>query len=248
MGDATEPVLVRMTEYFPSAIARAILRATLRRGNLPEDRLDEGALPQFMEAFERILPMYIVDVERRGQCLDKVRSLVPGDGARASPALRSPRDTPRRVQVAWPWPQGPEGPTESHADRTARGAVRVRTAHDVTDACNLARQVARAVGFNALDQTKIATTASELARNIMLYAGDGEVRVTALEPPKRGVQIVASDSGPGIPNVEQVMGSGYRSRTGMGMGLKGAKRLMDQLEIDSRVGVGTTVVAKKHMS
>lgn len=251
MPDSTEPVLTRLAEYFPSPIARAVLRATLRRGHLPEDRLDPGALPHFIDALERTLPMYIVDPERRGQCVEKVRSLVPSDGPRTppSPPPRPPRDTPRRTQVARS-PHIPfvEAPTDPQADRNLGGVVRVRSAGDVVDACDLARQVARTVGFNALDQTKIVTAASELARNIMLYAGDGEVRVTALDTPKRGVQIVASDAGPGIPDIERVMGSGYRSRTGMGMGLKGAKRLMDHLEIDSRVGVGTTILARKHVS
>jgi serine/threonine-protein kinase RsbT len=249
--DSTEPVLSRLGEYFPSAIARAVLRATLRRGHLPEDRLDEGALPHFIHALERTLPMYIVDAERRGQCVDKVRSLVPGDGARTppSPAPRPPRDTPRRTQVARSSPiPFVEAPTEPHGDRSAGGTVRVRSASDVVDACDLVRHVARAVGFNALDQTKIVTAASELARNIMLYAGDGELRVTVLDVPRRGVLIIASDAGRGIPDIERVMSNGYRSRTGMGMGLKGAKRLMDHLEIESRAGVGTTIVAKKHVS
>jgi serine/threonine-protein kinase RsbT len=146
------------------------------------------------------------------------------------------------------WPDGLEALTEPGVDRNAGGVVRVRSASDVVDACDLARQVARSVGFNALDQTKIVTTASELARNIVLYAGDGEVRISTIEGPRRGVQIVAADSGPGIADIERVMSSGYRSRTGMGMGLKGAKRLMDQLEIESRPGAGTTVVARKHVS
>ena len=77
-------------------------------------------------------------------------------------------------------------PTEPGADRNAGGVVRVRSASDVVDACDLARHVARTLGFNALDQTKIVTAASELARNIMLYAGDGEVRISTLETPRRG--------------------------------------------------------------
>lgn len=94
----------------------------------------------------------------------------------------------------------------------------------------------------------MATAASELARNILLYAGAGELRVGISETPSRGIQITAIDTGPGIPDVDRVMSSGYRSRTGMGMGLKGARRLMDELEIDSRVGVGTTIVARKRVS
>ncbi len=245
MADASDSVFGALTEYFPSAIARAVLRAALRRGRLPEEGLDDGVLPEFVEALERTLPMYIVDGERRAECIGKVRRLAPGEPRRSPPPSvgRPQRDTPRRVAAA--------RPAFSHDDRgdgVARGIVNVRSARDVVEACDLARQVARTAGFNALDQTKVATAASELARNILLYAGAGELRVGISETPSRGIQITAIDTGPGIPDVDRVMSSGYRSRTGMGMGLKGARRLMDELEIDSRVGVGTTIVARKRVS
>jgi serine/threonine-protein kinase RsbT len=256
VADASESVFGALTEYFPSAIARAVLRAAVRRGRLPEEGLDEGVLPEFVEALERTLPMYIVDGERRAECIGKVRRLAPGEAWRAAPASagRPVRDTPRRVPAARPATARDEGPASSHAngngqgDGVARGIVRIRSARDVVEACDLARQVARTVGFNALDQTKVATAASELARNILLYAGDGELRVGPLETPSRGIQLTAIDTGPGIADVDRVMSSGYRSRTGMGMGLKGARRLMDELEIDSRVGIGTTIVARKRVS
>jgi serine/threonine-protein kinase RsbT len=89
---------------------------------------------------------------------------------------------------------------------------------------------------------------SELARNILLYVGDGEVRLATLDAPRRGIEIVASDAGSGIADVSAVMDRDYRSRTGMGMGLKGTKRLMDQLEIATRPGAGTTVTARKYLS
>jgi serine/threonine-protein kinase RsbT len=125
--------------------------------------------------------------------------------------------------------------------------VRVRSAREVLHASDTARQTARRVGFSTLDQTKIATAVSELARNILLYVGDGDVCVTVLTAPRRGIEIVASDSGKGIADVSVVMDADYRSRTGMGKGLKGTKRLMDHLEIATRPGVGTTVTARKFL-
>ena len=106
--------------------------------------------------------------------------------------------------------------------------------------CDTARSLACELGFRALDQTKIATAVSELARNILLYVGDGEVTVSAPGEPRRGIEIVASDAGKGIPDVARVMDAEYRSRTGMGKGLKGTKRLMDHLDIVTRPGAGTT--------
>jgi serine/threonine-protein kinase RsbT len=126
-------------------------------------------------------------------------------------------------------------------------AVRVRSAREVLHASDTARHTARRIGFSALDQTKIATAVSELARNILLYVGDGEVRVTVLTTPRAGIEIIASDSGKGIDDVSLVMDAEYRSRTGMGKGLKGTKRLMDHLEIATRAGAGTTVTARKFL-
>jgi serine/threonine-protein kinase RsbT len=126
--------------------------------------------------------------------------------------------------------------------------VRVRSAREVLHASDTARQTARRIGFSALDQTKIATAVSELARNILLYVGDGEVRVSVLTSPRRGVEIVASDTGKGIADVSVVMDEDYRSRTGMGKGLKGTKRLMDHLEIATLPGAGTTVTARKFLA
>jgi serine/threonine-protein kinase RsbT len=129
----------------------------------------------------------------------------------------------------------------------ASSTVRVRTAREVLQASDTARQTALRLGFSGLDQTKIATAVSELARNILLYVGDGEVRITTIDAPRRGLEIVASDSGSGIADVSLVMDAGYRSRTGMGKGLKGTKRLMDSLEIVTRPGAGTVVTARKFL-
>jgi serine/threonine-protein kinase RsbT len=126
--------------------------------------------------------------------------------------------------------------------------VRVRSAREVLQVSDTARQTARRIGFSALDQTKIATAVSELARNILLYVGDGEVQVSVLTSPRRGIEIVAADTGKGIADVSLVMDADYQSRTGMGKGLKGTKRLMDHLEIVTRPGAGTTVTARKFLS
>ncbi|HEY5147904.1 MAG TPA: anti-sigma regulatory factor [Polyangiaceae bacterium] len=247
MPDATETVIGMLAQYFPPAIARAVVRSTLRRGGFANDSLDVGDLPDFVSALEQTLPMYIVDLERRGECVERVRELLPHAQRGPAPSPR-PRPTPRENgrSPADRAPDSPRDPSDGAAssERLVGGSVRVRSSHDVVQACDLARETARKLEFSLLDQTKIATAASELARNILLYAGDGEVRILKVESP-RGLQITAIDSGPGIADIDLVMNGGYRSRTGMGMGLKGAKRLMGELEIRSRLGVGTTVVATK---
>jgi serine/threonine-protein kinase RsbT len=117
---------------------------------------------------------------------------------------------------------------------------------DIVAARMVARDTARALGFGAIDQARIATAISELARNIYLYAGEGSVTVKeATNGLRRGIEVVCEDRGPGIADISLVMQDGYTSSKGMGMGLPGAKRLMDEFEISSRVGQGTKVICRK---
>jgi serine/threonine-protein kinase RsbT len=112
-----------------------------------------------------------------------------------------------------------------------------------------ARDTARRLGFGMVDQSRIATAVSELARNVVRYATDGrgEAIVRELESPDRGVglEVVVRDEGPGIPHVALAMRDGYTSGPGLGMGLPGTRRLMDDFAIDSAPGKGTTVTIRK---
>lgn len=117
---------------------------------------------------------------------------------------------------------------------------------DVVTARQRARDLARELGFSTTDQTTIATAVSEIARNIVAYAGRGEVSVRAAEEGGRhGLVVVARDEGPGIPDVERALGDGYSTSGSLGVGLSGSKRLMDHLDIESGAGVGTTVTMRK---
>lgn len=115
----------------------------------------------------------------------------------------------------------------------------------------VARQQARAcagvLGFGAVDQSRIATAVSELARNVLRYAegSRGEVLIRTLTTDRPGIEIVVSDAGPGIADVELVLRPGYTSGRGLGLGLPGTKRLMDAMEIASAPGRGTTVTIRK---
>jgi serine/threonine-protein kinase RsbT len=109
--------------------------------------------------------------------------------------------------------------------------------------------MAKRLGFGVIDQARIATAISELARNLVLYADGGQVVLQELEVEGRlGIQIVCSDQGPGIADIELVMQDGYSTQRGLGMGLPGTRRLMDEFEIESRVGEGTTVTIRKWLN
>lgn len=97
-------------------------------------------------------------------------------------------------------------------------------------------------GLSLVDQTKVVTAASELARNALVYGGGGEVEIAAVENGARtGVQLTFEDRGPGIPNVALALTDGYTTGTGLGLGLSGARRLVNEFELESTVGVGTRV-------
>lgn len=118
----------------------------------------------------------------------------------------------------------------------------LRSEQDIVLARQAVRKLAQECGFGIVDQTKIVTAASELARNALIYGGGGTLHwETLLDGIKRGLRLHFIDQGPGIANIAQAMTDGWTSGTGMGLGLSGAKRLVNEFEIDSRVGQGTRV-------
>ena len=118
----------------------------------------------------------------------------------------------------------------------------ISTPEDVVAVRQAVRQRAVDLGFNLVDQTKIVTAASELARNTLQYGGGGSLRIEEiLEGSRRGLRLIFEDNGPGIANVELAMKDGYTTSNGLGLGLSGAKRLSNEFLIDSRPGQGTRV-------
>jgi serine/threonine-protein kinase RsbT len=126
-------------------------------------------------------------------------------------------------------------------DPTA-GDAPLRSEHDIVLARQLVRRMTQKLGFSLVDQTKMVTAASELARNALIYGGGGVMRWELhSDQGRNGLKLTFSDEGPGIPNLELAMTDGWTSGGGLGMGLSGAKRLVNHFEIDSRAGAGTRV-------
>jgi serine/threonine-protein kinase RsbT len=120
---------------------------------------------------------------------------------------------------------------------------------DIVAARQQGRQLALKLGFQGGDVTLIAAAISEMARNIVDHAKKGEMTFERIQNgTKNGIQIIARDDGPGIPDVNQAMQYGYSTRRGLGVGLPGAKWLMDEFDIVSKVGKGTTVTMKKWLT
>ncbi|WP_330501978.1 anti-sigma regulatory factor [Peribacillus frigoritolerans] len=127
-----------------------------------------------------------------------------------------------------------------------QSCVKIINEWDIVAARQLGRNVAKELGFGTVDQARITTAISELARNIYLYAGQGSVSIEKLNiNEKSGLKIIAEDQGPGIEDIRRVMEDGYTTSGGLGAGLPGAKRLMDDFDIESIPGEGTKIIATK---
>jgi len=121
-------------------------------------------------------------------------------------------------------------------------ALAVSSHEDIVRVRQAARRRAIEIGFSLVDQTKLVTAASELARNMMDFAGGGSVLLERIEDgAKQGFRLTFEDHGPGIPDIELALKDGYTTGAGLGLGLSGSRRLVNEFHIDSQVGKGTRV-------
>ncbi len=134
--------------------------------------------------------------------------------------------------------------TDAARDR-ATEIVHVHRARDIDAARKAAMQLSRDVGLSQVDSVKVATVVSELARNISQYVGRGTVQLEVMTRP-RGVRIIAEDQGSGIQDLDAVLSGEKKSKTGLGLGIRGSQRLMDRFEIESTPDKGTRITVEKH--
>jgi serine/threonine-protein kinase RsbT len=129
---------------------------------------------------------------------------------------------------------------------TKHDTLLIRTENNVVQVRQAVRHWAVELGFSLVDQTKIVTAASELARNVLVHGAGGSVRLENLqENPRRGLRLVFEDQGPGIQDIDLAMRDGYTTGGGLGLGLGGSKRLVNEFDIQSRPGEGTRVTITK---
>ncbi len=127
-----------------------------------------------------------------------------------------------------------------------KSTIDIITEWDIVAARQIGRNIAKEIGFGTVDQARITTAISELARNIYLYARAGEIVIAQIEEEgKKGISITATDKGPGIDDVRKVIEDGYSTSGSLGAGLPGVRRLMDHIEIQSLMGKGTIVKIEK---
>ena len=122
----------------------------------------------------------------------------------------------------------------------------VKSSPDVVEVRRLVREWALSLGFSLVDQTKLVTAASELARNTLQHGGGGKMRLAAVnDGNRRGLRMVFEDQGPGIPDISLALRDGYTTGGGLGLGLGGAKRLVNEFDVQSEPGRGTRVTVAR---
>jgi serine/threonine-protein kinase RsbT len=126
---------------------------------------------------------------------------------------------------------------------SSEGELPLRNEHDIVLSRQAVRKMTQELGFSLVDQTKMVTAASELARNAVIYGGGGTLKWTILSPgAKRGLRLSFEDEGPGIADIDLAMTDGWSSGSGLGLGLTGTRRLVNEFELQSAPGKGTRVV------
>src|SRR5215475_10258838 len=123
--------------------------------------------------------------------------------------------------------------------------VPLTTEPDVVAVRRIVREITSKLGFSLVDQTKVVTAASELARNTLIYGGGGAMHMETLNGPRVGLRLIFEDNGPGIPNIELALRDGFTTGSGLGLGLGGAKRLVNEFEIHSESGKGTQITVTR---
>jgi serine/threonine-protein kinase RsbT len=123
--------------------------------------------------------------------------------------------------------------------------IPIQSEPDMVTVRRRVREAAARTGLSLVDQTKLVTAASELARNTLIYGGGGTMQLETLNGPRLGVRLIFVDEGPGIPDLDLALRDGFTTGSGLGLGLSGSKRLVNEFEIDSKVGQGTRVAVTR---
>jgi serine/threonine-protein kinase RsbT len=205
-----------LAEYLPRAIVTAVLSSCEERTKVRLRELTQATLPQYVDRIGRSVKLFGLAENKRSECLSRLTALQAA-GLQA------------------------EAPSEV--------LVPIERELDILIARNAARFACRSIALSTSQEIKFATAISELARNIYQYAKTGTISISLIpaegkQPP--GVHAVAKDWGPGITNLNDILSGRYQSKSGMGLGLVGVRRLTDEFKVETAPNAGTTVTVRKY--
>lgn len=219
-GKETSRKVLEILETFAGpTMARPIFQLSAARSRVNLNKMGSTDAARLMKELRLGLRYYLRDAERLRECVGRLETLLTPAGAAAQPSGGASRSE----------------------------VIPVTAEPDIVTARGTGRTLCRNLGFTTVVQIKVATAISELARNIVQYAGSGEIEISLLNTNPPGIQVVARDQGPGIEDVEKVLSGEYRSRSGMGMGLMGCRNLVDEFNVETTPGQGTTVRLCKYL-
>lgn len=204
-GLVNSALLLALQQFMSETAARLVLRGTVESLRLTLDSATSADLPRIIEALEPAT-RHFVDPSRRPQMMARLR-------AQLAPA------------------EGTESAATSASVEVRATTYLVRTEADASHARLAAQMLCESLGGRGYDCQKVATAVSELARNQISYAGGGTIQLAPQLAPKRLLRVSAEDSGQGIPDLERVLSGTYESKTGLGQGLLGVKRLADRFDV-----------------
>lgn len=238
-----------LRKYLSELTASSLLDSSLERTSLSAMRLQIGDLTTLMPLLERGARLFMKSQRDAEDAIRELHKLIEEAGKRWAFPPEAPTATRLRTIVSEPIPSSSRRPKEEGINKgipvleqAPPLIVPIHREDDILKARVEARKLLERIGVSLTIQTHLATMVSELARNIILYAdGQGAIDLTLLAPPQKGVGITARDRGPGITNLDLIFNGNYQSRQGMGLGLRGVRRLASFFEIKSTLGVGTTV-------
>ena len=219
-GVLSAQLLGVLQQFMSETAARLVLRGTLESLRLSAESLSTLDLPRVLDALEPA-SRHFVEPLRRPDLSSRLKALTqaPASALSSTPTREMPAVTPVELR-----------PT----------TYLVRTEADASYARLAARSMCEALGGKGFECQKVATAVSELARNQVSYAGGGTIQIIPQQTPRKLIRVRAEDQGRGIPELERVLSGTYRSKTGMGLGLLGVKRLADKFEVNTG-GSGTQV-------
>lgn len=238
MNEIAGEVLAILRRYLSDPTSRSLLSSAARRANVRLEMVTRADVPSLVKELGPGLNIFLQEPEKLQNC-KSLLALVATENSSPATSMGSMGSLGSMSMSSYEH----HAPVENRADGIT---VPIRAEHDVVRARTLGKDMAKQLGFSDVVQTKVATAVSELARNIFQYAGTGEVRFRRIEGKRRGIEIVARDQGPGISDPALILSGAYRSKWGMGAGLRGTKRLVDEFELDTHPGLGTTVRIRKY--
>jgi len=218
--------------YFSGPIAKAIAGAAAKAAA----RAGTTGSGPFEAAFDielaRLLTVYLPDASRRTACLKELAAAAP-----RSVGTRLPSGVEPGASLGRP------GEVRSGMSGAASTSVQVRDQSDIPNACEVVRDLGKKLGFSRVDQTKMATAVSELARNMLQYAGGGTIRFAEVLAPRRGLEAFFEDHGPGIDDLDDLLDT-----NSSGLGLRGSRGIADEFLIDTHPGDGTRITMRKYVA